>query len=97
MSLNLNGDLKFDHNRSNKSDVTNSREIGNRLLALRLIELTIKLASKLALLAAIIWTVNTVVQHIDKTNESGSINAATLSTDCAPSGGRIRIERRVTP
>lgn len=84
-------DLKFDHAKTDTIDNRQSRDIGNRLLALHLIELIIKVASKLALLAAIIWTVNTVLQHIDKTADNGR---TTLPDDvqqpCGPLKGRIQ-------
>lgn len=98
MTIDLNGDLKFDHNRNSitNSNRTEAREIGNRLLALRLIDLTIQLTGKLALLAAVIWTVSTISKHIEIAAAT-SAATATQATNCGPATGRGRMERLSTP
>ena len=81
-------DLKFDHNKTDQINNNLSRDIGNRLLALHLIELTIKLGGKLAILATIVWATNTLLQRIDNTANK---QQTTLTTDTCGKPNRIQL------
>lgn len=79
--------LRLDRNNT----TTDQRDIGNRLFAIRILELTIALAMKAAWLIAVIWTINAVLEHIERTSDTHAASAALAPDARAPLGDRARI------